>query len=185
MVSFTTKDGKKVNFEPKAKKKKPTEAPAVPKAPAKPKKKPRKNTGKGIKGVGMVMDDGKNKGGIPNKKLKCFMRKAGNGGVYRTCVVPEKAKKPKMQVRGKPRGAGKGGEKAITPAMKEKRKADAKKARATANPKRQTITKADGSVVVVKKKTKAELAKAKKKLKDKQKKAKQKKEKRSATPIMK
>ena len=44
-------------------------------------------------------------GKIPNSKMKCFMRTAQNGKPYRTCAVPEKNKKPKAQVRGKPRPA--------------------------------------------------------------------------------
>tara|TARA_S200002703_G_C3718326_1_gene220666 strand:+ start:158 stop:808 length:651 start_codon:yes stop_codon:yes gene_type:complete len=44
---------------------------------------------------------------IPNKKLKCFMRRAKNGAVYRACAVPEKDKKPKKQVRGNPIPEGK------------------------------------------------------------------------------
>lgn len=46
------------------------------------------------------------KGKIPNSKMKCFIRTAQNGKPYRTCAVPEKNKKPKAQVRGKPRPAG-------------------------------------------------------------------------------
>tara|TARA_R110000787_G_scaffold132356_2_gene244544 strand:+ start:359 stop:715 length:357 start_codon:yes stop_codon:yes gene_type:complete len=46
-----------------------------------------------------LMNDGK----IPNSKMKCFMRTAKNGKPYRACAVPEKKKKPKKQVRGKPR----------------------------------------------------------------------------------
>ena len=44
-----------------------------------------------------------NDGNIPNSKMKCFMRTAKNGKPYRACAVPEKKKKPKKQVRGKPR----------------------------------------------------------------------------------
>ena len=43
-----------------------------------------------------------NDGNIPNDKLKCWMIKTKNG-MYRTCATPEKGKKPKTQVRGKPR----------------------------------------------------------------------------------
>jgi len=192
MVSFTTKDGKKVEFKTKGgkkktmpitradgskinvavgKKKPAKKAPVVPKV----KSEVKKATGKKVKGtlfkkggIGLVQSDGTNKGNIPNKKLKCWMRTAPSGGVYRTCAVPEKKKQPKKQVRGKPRVGGKGGEKAVSKEMKVKRKTDAKKARATANPKRQTITKADGSVGVVRMKTKAQKAQAKRNLKDKQ-----------------
>ncbi len=45
----------------------------------------------------------KNTGNINNKKMKCFIRTAKNGKPYRACVVPEKNKQPKKQVRGKPR----------------------------------------------------------------------------------
>jgi len=44
-----------------------------------------------------------NDGKIPNSKMKCFMRTAKNGKPYRACAVPEGDKKPKKQVRGKPR----------------------------------------------------------------------------------
>jgi len=198
-VSFTTKDGKKVSFKPKkkglkvkkgsnldkalgAKKLGKSIASSVvksavkkvatkPKAPPKPKKAIRGTILKG--GIGLVQKDGTNKGNIPNKKLKCFMRTAPSGGTYRTCVVPEKKKAPKHQVRGKPRAGGKGGER-VYASDADRKKAEAskkKKARATKNPKRQTITKADGSVGVVKMKTKAQKAQAKRNLKDKQKKA--------------
>lgn len=46
---------------------------------------------------------GANKGNIANKKLKCFMLTAKNGGKYRTCVTPEKNKQPKKTVRDAPR----------------------------------------------------------------------------------
>ena len=39
---------------------------------------------------------------VPNDKLKCFMLKAKNGGMYRTCATPEKKKQPKTQVRDDP-----------------------------------------------------------------------------------
>ena len=58
-----------------------------------------------------VGKDGSNAGNIPNKKLKCWMGYA-NGKVYRACATPAGDKKPKKQVRGKPRVGGKGGEKA-------------------------------------------------------------------------
>lgn len=45
----------------------------------------------------------KNTGNIKNSKMKCFVRTAKNGATYRACVVPEKKKQPKKQVRGKPR----------------------------------------------------------------------------------
>ena len=52
---------------------------------------------------GVNSKTGANKGNIANKKLKCFMLTAKNGGKYRTCVVPEKDKKPKKTVRDAPR----------------------------------------------------------------------------------
>ncbi len=52
---------------------------------------------------GVNAKTGANKGNIANKKLKCFMLTAKNGGKYRTCVVPEKDKKPKKTVRDAPR----------------------------------------------------------------------------------
>ncbi len=39
---------------------------------------------------------------VPNDKLKCFMLRAKNGGMYRTCATPEKKLKPKTQVRDDP-----------------------------------------------------------------------------------
>jgi hypothetical protein len=65
-----------------------------------------------IKKAVSVGKDGSNKGNIPNKKLKCFMGRAKNGAIYRACATPAGDKKPKKQVRGKPRVGGKGGEKA-------------------------------------------------------------------------
>lgn len=50
-----------------------------------------------------VGKDGSNKGNLPNKKLKCFILTAKNGGKYKTCTTPEKAKKPKKTIRGKPK----------------------------------------------------------------------------------
>ena len=50
-----------------------------------------------------LMKPASNDGKIPNDKMKCFMRTAQNGKPYRTCAVPEKKKKPKKQVRDKPR----------------------------------------------------------------------------------
>jgi hypothetical protein len=51
-----------------------------------------------------AQEDIPNTGDIPNKKIKCFMRRnAKNGKVYRACAVPEKEKAPKKQIRGKPR----------------------------------------------------------------------------------
>lgn len=44
---------------------------------------------------------------VADKKLKCFMLRAKNGGMYRTCATPEKDKKPKKQVRGDPKAASK------------------------------------------------------------------------------
>jgi hypothetical protein len=101
---------------------------------------------------------GENAGGIPNKKLKCFMRKlppAKGGGMYRTCAVPEKNKQPKKQVRGKPRGQGKGGERVYkTDADRKKAQSGAgKKARAEKSG-NMTATKADGTVKVLKMKNK-------------------------------
>lgn len=50
-----------------------------------------------------VGKNGKNKGNLPNKKLKCFILKAKNGASYKTCTTPEKDKAPKKTVRDKPR----------------------------------------------------------------------------------
>ena len=36
---------------------------------------------------------------VPNDKLKCFMLKAKNGGMYRTCATPEKKKQPKTELK--------------------------------------------------------------------------------------
>jgi len=42
---------------------------------------------------------------VADKNLKCFMLRAKNGGMYRTCATPEKKKQPKKQVRGDPKPA--------------------------------------------------------------------------------
>lgn len=39
----------------------------------------------------------------PNDKMKCYMRKAKNGATYRACAEPEGDKKPKKQLRDKPK----------------------------------------------------------------------------------
>ena len=87
-----TKSGKVFKIKPKA-----------------PESKPKKKVI--IKKAVSVGKDGSNKGNIPNNKLKCFMRSV-NGKPYRACATPAGDKKPKKQVRGKPRVGGKGGEKA-------------------------------------------------------------------------
>lgn len=86
-------------------------------------------------------------GKLPNKKLKCFMLKAKNGAMYRTCATPEKKKQPKKQVRGKPRGGKIGGEKAYATVADrtkaEKGRAIKKRADKSGN---LTITKQSGEV---------------------------------------
>ena len=42
---------------------------------------------------------------VPDRKLKCFMRRAKNGAVYRACATPEKKKISKGEVRGAPKPA--------------------------------------------------------------------------------
>ena len=44
---------------------------------------------------------------IPNKKLKCWMLTAKNGGRYRACATPSKMKGPKRERRGNPLPASK------------------------------------------------------------------------------
>jgi len=70
---------------------------------SKPVSEPKKKTIKIKKKSKVDPKTGDNKGNIANKKLKCFMLTAKNGGKYRTCVVPEKDKQPKKTVRNKPR----------------------------------------------------------------------------------
>ncbi len=98
---------------------------------------------------------------VPNKKLKCYMMKnAKNGAVYRTCATPSGDKKPKKQVRGKPKpanqrqdkylvaypnGRPKPAKKAKKPATKAKPPAKPKakpKAKPPAKPKAKPATKA-------------------------------------------
>ena len=71
---------------------------------------------------GVNAKTGANKGNIANKKLKCFMLTAKNGGKYRTCVVPEKDKKPKKTVRDAPRKEQKQKEKKKRRKKNQKRK---------------------------------------------------------------
>jgi len=59
---------------------------------------------------------------VPDKKLKCFMRRAKNGGMYRACATPEKKKISKGEVRGAPKPANERSQ----PYLVSKRKAPAK-----------------------------------------------------------
>ena len=96
---------------------------------------------------------------VANSKLKCFMRKAQNGGMYRTCATPAKDAKPKKQVRGKPRGQGKGGEKAYPSADARKKAQAGRGIKARAEKAGDlTATKADGSVKRLKMKNKPKKA---------------------------
>ena len=93
-----------------------------PKPKENPKEKPKPKVKRKLKiRDNSIKKDGSNIGNIPNKKLKCWMIKVPNRGMYRTCATPAKDLKPKKQVRGKPRINGKGGEK-LTPLVKKKPK---------------------------------------------------------------
>lgn len=103
-----------------------------------------------------VGKDGSNSGNIPNSKLKCWIRKnAKTGGMYKTCAVPEKDRKPKKQVRGKPAKRPPAKKPimrayATDEARKKAQQNRAKKDRADKNPNRIPATKADGTVVPLK-----------------------------------
>tara|TARA_R110000744_G_scaffold361588_2_gene469381 strand:+ start:2168 stop:2749 length:582 start_codon:yes stop_codon:yes gene_type:complete len=67
---------------------------------------------------------------VRDKKLKCYMLRAKNGGMYRACATPEKKKISKGEVRGAPKPANERKQ----PYLVSKAKAPAK-AKAKAKPK--------------------------------------------------
>ena len=78
---------------------------------------------------------------VPDKKLKCFMRRAKNGAVYRACATPEKKKISKGEVRGAPKPANERKQ----PYLVSKAKAPAKaKAKAPAKEKKRVFSMEDG-----------------------------------------
>ena len=85
-----------------------------PKAPAKPKPPPKpKQDSKVIKKKKPVVAKRKGAGRpsakyVSNSKMKCFMRTAKNGAVYRTCVSPKTptTTPPRKQLRGNPKLEG-------------------------------------------------------------------------------
>tara|TARA_R110000782_G_scaffold40765_2_gene94073 strand:+ start:846 stop:1472 length:627 start_codon:yes stop_codon:yes gene_type:complete len=107
------KEEAKAPAKPPAKPKPKPKPPAKPKAPAKPKPKPPpKQDSKVIKKKKVVVakkGKGRNSGKyVSNSKMKCFMRKAKNGAVYRTCVAPKvpATTPPRKQLRGNPKLEG-------------------------------------------------------------------------------
>ena len=109
----TKKEEAKAPAKPPAKPKPKPKPPAKPKAPPKPKPKPPpKQDSKVIKKKKVVVakkGKGRNSGKyVSNSKMKCFMRKAKNGAVYRTCVAPKvpATTPPRKQLRGNPKLEG-------------------------------------------------------------------------------
>ena len=107
------KEEAKAPAKPPAKPKPKPKPPAKPKAPPKPKPKPPpKQDSKVIKKKKVVVakkGKGRNSGKyVSNSKMKCFMRKAKNGAVYRTCVAPKvpATTPPRKQLRGNPKLEG-------------------------------------------------------------------------------
>ena len=79
---------------------------------------------------------------VRDKKLKCYMLRAKNGGMYRACATPEKKKISKGEVRGAPKPKGERVQKYMLayPNNKGKGKPKEKKAKAPAKPKAPKMT---------------------------------------------